>query len=450
MDELPNLDAASRADLLELIAAQQQTIATLQAALTTMTERVRVLEGQSGKGRPPRPMPGTNSTQPTPIPPRPRTPRQQAFVRPRGTPTATVTHAPGHCRTCGTVLAGGWVQRTREVIDLTLPSVTITKHQFVARTCPCCEKRVIAQPDLADVVVGRQRLGIGLTSFIVTLREELRLPVAGIRRLLASIGGLTLSAGSIIACCQRVAAMGAPTVARWREAARTSPVLHADETGWRENGQNGYVWTLSTPTVRTFSHGRRSTEAFHAALGGDYTGTLVSDFYSVYAAQDGPHQWCWAHLLRDIHDLKDQWPEDQRLAAWATTVRTVFDAACVTAVPPPFQRGAVLTTLSDRLMAVCTPFLTDASAPQRRLCRRIEKHLGGLFTFVVEPEVPPDNNAAERSLRHLVTARKISGGTRSPSGTATKMTLASLFGTWRLTGLNPLESCRSLLVSPQP
>ena len=66
-----------------------------------------------------------------------------------------------------------------------------------------------------------------------------------------------------------------------------------------------------------------------------------------------------------------------------------------------------------------------------------------------QPEVPPDNNAAERSLRHLVISRKISGGTRSERGTDTKMTLASLFGTWRAQGLNPLLACRELLVSPQ-
>ncbi len=49
----------------------------------------------------------------------------------------------------------------------------------------------------------------------------------------------------------------------------------------------------------------------------------------------------------------------------------------------------------------------------------------------------------------LVTCRKISGGTRSPAGTATKMTLATLFGTWRLQGLDPLAECRALLASPQ-
>ena len=74
-----------------------------------------------------------------------------------------------------------------------------------------------------------------------------------------------------------------------------------------------------------------------------------------------------------------------------------------------------------------------------------------------DPAVPPDNNAAERSLRHLVISRKISGGTRSEQGTDSKpvldlvegMTLASLFGTWRARGLNPFPECRRLLTSPQ-
>ena len=79
----------------------------------------------------------------------------------------------------------------------------------------------------------------------------------------------------------------------------------------------------------------------------------------------------------------------------------------------------------------------------------VERHIKELFVFVAQPEVPPDNNAAERSLRPLVISRKISGGTRSERGTDTKMTLASLFGTWRAQGLNPLLACRELLVSPQ-
>ena len=91
----------------------------------------------------------------------------------------------------------------------------------------------------------------------------------------------------------------------------------------------------------------------------------------------------------------------------------------------------------------------DPASAQARLCRRISNHIKELFVFVAHPEVPPDNNAAERRLRHLVISRKISGGTRSSQGTETKMALASIFGTWRTQDLNPLAACRQLLISPQ-
>ena len=101
------------------------------------------------------------------------------------------------------------------------------------------------------------------------------------------------------------------------------------------------------------------------------------------------------------------------------------------------------------LHSLCAPYLGGADAPQRGLCERIVRHLTALFVFVEPPAVPATNNAAERSLRHLVTSRKISGGTRSPAGTATKMSLAALFGTWRLQDLDPLAECRALLAQPQ-
>ena len=108
------------------------------------------------------------------------------------------------------------------------------------------------------------------------------------------------------------------------------------------------------------------------------------------------------------------------------------------------------------LLAICQPFLADRLAVPAKLCRRIERHIkslprtryGELFVFVAEPDAPADNNAAERSLRHLVISRKVSGGTRSEQGTERKMTLPSIFGTWRAQGLNPLATCRQLLVSP--
>ena len=117
--------------------------------------------------------------------------------------------------------------------------------------------------------------------------------------------------------------------------------------------------------------------------------------------------------------------------------------------PQEKQRRTTQLALERRLLAICQPFRDDPSATPAKLCRRIERHIKELFVFVAEPEAPSNNNPAERSLRHLVVSRKISGGTRSERGTHSKMTLASLFGTWRAQGLNPLHACRQLLLSPQ-
>lgn len=84
------------------------------------------------------------------------------------------------------------------------------------------------------------------------------------------------------------------------------------------------------------------------------------------------------------------------------------------------------------------------------LCERIERFLPELFVFVAVPGVPSHNNEAERSVRPLVIARKVSGGSRSPRGSQTRMSLASLFGTWMAQGLNPFQECLTLLSQTSP
>ena len=92
---------------------------------------------------------------------------------------------------------------------------------------------------------------------------------------------------------------------------RASPVVHADETGWREDGANGYVWTFSTPTERYFLRRGRGKAVVDEALGESFSGVLVSDFYAAYHHYDGPKQRCWA--LRDIHDQRTRYPKDAAL-----------------------------------------------------------------------------------------------------------------------------------------
>ena len=150
-------------------------------------------------------------------------------------------------------------------------------------------------------------------------------------------------------------------------------------------------------------------------LDSSFSGVLVSDFYAAYNHYPGLKQRCWAHLLRDIHDLK--YPEDAGLAQWAEAVHQVYTEAKASVLPRAQPGHRTQLMLEEKLMVLARPFLKDPLAVQAKLCRRMERFIKELFVFVSDPAVPSDNNAAERSLRHLVTSRKISGGTRSGQGT---------------------------------
>ena len=427
-------------------------IAELQAVIARLEKRIVQLEGQA-KPANSRRMPGLKPNAKAdrkPAPPKgPRKPRPHGFARARMTPTRQVEHVVEHCPDCGTQLSGGWTHRTREVIELPQVPAEVTEHVYVARICPGCRRRCLPPTQLDGVVMGKQRLGVNLLSLIATLREEGRLPIRSVQWYLDTVHQLRLSVGAIVSAIHRTAQRAQPAVAGIVDRIRASPVVHADETGWRQSGANGYVWTFSTPTERYFLRRGRGKAVVDEALSDAFSGVLVSDFYAAYHHYDGPKQRCWAHLLRDIHDLRTLYPDDTPLAKWADAVLELYRRARACTHPQAKRRRTAQLALERRLLALCQPFLDDPSATQAKLCRRIERHIKELFVFVAEPAVPADNNAAERSLCHLVISRKISGGTRSELGTDSKMTLASLFGTWRVQGLNPLTACRQLLRSPQ-
>ena len=448
MDAEIDLSTAGRDVLIAIIERQQAIIESLE-------KRIAQLEGRDKLGGTRR-MPGLKpkAEQQPAQPKKQRKPRSHGFARTRMTPTQRVEHVVENCPDCGTQLSGGWTQRTREVIDLPRVPVQVTEHAYIARTCPQCQRCCTPTAQLENMVMGKQRLGVNLISLIAALREEARLPFRTIQWYLDTVHGLCLSLGAIVDATQRVACKAQAELTGILERIRGSPVVHADETGWREDGHNGYVWTFSTPSRRYFLRRGRGKAVVDEVLGDQFAGVLVSDFYAAYHHYDGPKQRCWAHLLRDIHDLRALYPDDDRLAQWADAIHHLYRDATAFTHPseqqrPEQQRRTAQLALEQRLLALCRTYQDDPSAAPTRLCRRMENHIKELFLFVAEPEVPPDNNAAERSLRQVVISRKISGGTRSAAGTDTKMTLASIFGTWRVQGFNPLTACRQLLTSPQ-
>lgn len=424
-----------------MVAQLRATNAELQKRVDTLEKR---LSTRGGSG-----MPGNKPTSPkTTEQKEPRKKRPHGFSRMRMTPTEQVDHAVDICPDCGTRLQGGWVQRTREVLEIPVLPVRVIEHRFMARGCPVCGKRCVAKAEELEDVAGQERVGVNLASLIVTLREEGRLPFEQIQWYLETLHQLHLSVGELVEIVHRTAARAKQAVEQIRDQIRASPVVNGDETGWRQNGKNGYVWTFSTATARYFLRRGRNKEVVDEVLGESFDGVMVSDFYAAYNHYEGEHQRCWAHLLGDIHDLKGIYPDDAGLRVWAQAVHDLYTEAKAFASADEKVRQSKRQELEGRLLAVCDPFVEDSLAVQAKLCRRIHRFIKELFVFVEYPDVPSDNNAAERSLRHLVISRKISGGTRAYKGTESKMTLSSLFGTWRAVGLNPFHQCRQLLSRP--
>ena len=456
-----------------LIEQQQAVIAELRALVATLEARIRDLEqqlAQRDKDDPTKRMPGLK---PASTPRRrkdgPRKRRPHGFSRPLSPrPTEVVMHAAGRCPHCRTPLAGGRERWRKEVLDLPpVQPARVIRHVFLERVCPGCGRRV-APPRATAAELGvlhpRERLGIELLAQIAVWRTELRLPLPRIAWGLHALHGLELSEGAIVAALRRVAEVGQATVQQTLAAIRASPVVRADETGLRQDGTNGYLWSFGTPTARYYVRGGRNKEVVDAVLGPAFAGVLCTDFYAAYDHYPGPHQRCWGHLLRDVHDLAQRHPQDAALQDWAVQVHGIYERAmrlAAAAEPDRAGRERAQRACEAELLARCAPYLPpvpepgaprprrrrrEATAPvQQTLCGRVQKYLPELFTFVADPAVESTNNGAERDIRPVVVQRKISGGTRSPAGTETFCTLATLFGTWRAGNLDPLIACRRLL-----
>lgn len=376
--------------------------------------------------------------------------------RMRAVPTQIVEHRLVDCPQCHLQLGGISLARVREVIELPEPQpVEVIHHRIFKGWCAQCQKWHEAPVNLHEEVLGQGRIGVRLTSLIALSRTVMRLPVRQIRTLLWILYGCEISTGEIVELLHRVVSHAKPVLETIKGQVRASPAVQADETGWREDGENGYIWCACTPTLRYYEYHRsRSGDIVKALIGPDFAGVLGSDFYAGYNSHQGLHQRCWAHYLRDIHKLKEKYPEEIGVLTWAKQIKAIYDDAVAWAEHGPdpqlsprqqhLARVAQQHAFEQRLWAVCQPF-AHTLAFQHTLCERMERFLPEMFQFVAFPGVPAHNNLAERSVRPLVITRKISGGARSPQGSTTRMGLASLFGTWMAQGLNPFQQCLALL-----
>jgi len=373
--------------------------------------------------------------------------RKQSFVRRRETVTEEVFHAVEHCPDCGKKLSGGYEQGRHQVIEIPRAPVRIIDHIIIGRRCGYCGKVHVPKLTISDGVVGKMRLGVDLMSLVTTLSVAKRMPQRAIQKLLEGLYGLHISIGEINEVLHRVSQWAKPIVGEILRKIRGSPDANADETGWREDGINGYMWSVSTGAERFYYfHRRRAGRVIRHILGGKFEGVLGCDFYAGYDWYLGPKQRCWVHLFRLIDKVVEKHPT---VKAWADKVHDIYKAA-----KKANRRNADRSTrvllreaLQEKLLPIAEPYLKDKDALQHRPAKLICRYLPELLTFVEHPNVASSNNAAERAIRPAVISRKISGGTRSARGSQTKTRLMSVFATWALQGKESIAACADMIVA---
>ena len=248
-----------------------------------------------------------------------------------------------------------------------------------------------------------------------------------------------LTPGGLINAWQRLSEVLLAWYEQIAEEAKKSAYLHADETGWRVNGQGCWLWCFAndrncyymiehcrgSPVVQKFF-----TEAFE--------GVLITDFWAAYdSVEAADRQKCIPHLLRELEkvDLRNDSPEWQ---AFAKKLRRLLRDGLRLRKRPDFaptRYQSWINRLNRRVGEMAHEEHEDADA--RRLTKRLRRYGEYLFTFLDHPFVAADNNFGERQIRPAVILRKNSQSNRSDHGAATQAVLMSVYRTLRLRGHDP-------------
>jgi transposase len=235
---------------------------------------------------------------------------------------------------------------------------------------------------------------------------------------------------------------------------RTGAAIFGDETVWRIDGDNGYTWLMrSLDTVVYAIRPTRSGAVAREMLGPEpLHGVLETDRYCGYNGLPIRRQFCYAHLLRDLKDLRELFPDHPEVNAFVAELAPLLSDAMGLASREPrrpqYRRKA--RRIKERILRVINEPARHAGVQSFQAIFR--ENPDKLYHWVEDPIVRPDNNTAERSLRPTVIARKLSFGSQSLRGTHTREVLMSVLGTLQLRTPDPVAVLRQALdvIAAQP
>ena len=348
-----------------------------------------------------------------------------------------------HCNACGTALNRTSSVDARVVEDVPQTTTLVTRYRIERQWCASCHREVRGIP--AGVIPGC-RFGVGVLALVLTLKYRLRTPLRRIEELLQAQYRLSITSQGIQELLHTVQTKFTKQYNDILEEIRRAPVKHADETGWRIDGKNGWCWLFATPTAALYTiEETRGKGVPERIFGHDPTGVLVRDDYGGYEKLPLAQQSCWTHLLRVSREAKERDGASEAMRALHGELKALFGELKAITLEPfrPQIRARSHETYLTKIDAIVERayVATDAIAVQTR----IRNQRGNLLTALLHEHVPLTNNHAERMVRPMVVTRKISGGSRSARGAETHAVNMSVMQTLALQGKNIFAEIASML-----
>lgn len=321
------------------------------------------------------------------------------------------------CPNCQAELGAPYGFRSRTSIDIPPPQKpSIIEWQLARYHCTGCGHWVQGQP---DGLFGKSPFGINLIMKVLDMKYRGKDTDDYIQESLKRWHGIDLSDGGVHAILERAAVLFGPSYAGIKQTLREGKLVQADETGWRVEGENWYVWAFLNPDVTFYQiENTRGSGVPKETLKG-FSGVLIHDAYQGYNSVEGAeHGICGVHFLRhtketaEAEDASDEAKEFHYQMTWFFRRARKKKKRCTNDedrlalhrhIQRVLERYWKNVTYADPLVESTRQWWLESRGDQ-------------LLIFLKYKNVPWDNNAAERAVRPMVRRRKITGGSRSERG----------------------------------
>lgn len=346
-----------------------------------------------------------------------------------------IDHYPEACRECGVPLSGEDQQPYRhQIVELPPIEPIVREHRLHKLSCEHCGSETRSKLPEGECSSG---YGERLSALIALLSGGYRQSHRQVKTLLAALGNIKISTGSINRLRQEMSEALASPVQQAKDYVQESKVLHSDETSFKQGNGDGknteskraWIWVLVTPLVSLFTVWlNRTQEVAQTLIGQTYQGIVVSDRYSSYNwIPLEQRQVCWAHLKRDFTRIAERDGVSQVIGEGLLTQETALFKLWYRVRDGTLERDAFRQAVQPIQVAIKGWLEQGASYPigakektpfaqTVRTCRQLLRVEPALWTFVAVLGVEPTNNAAERALRPAVIWRRISFGSQSQAG----------------------------------